>query len=124
MQMSKVAKVVLEVSMKHEPTRMIRAIQDVADTLVPLPSAILEKLEGIGMSFNGIPGRIVVYESESEGFMEAVHNMTGYTPEMAEITMRHIELFRLSDRELELIVTCAEHKLHINKLLLPKTLSD
>ena len=119
--MSGAAKLVLEVSMKQEPTRMINALKDVAYDLVPLPIAILEKLEDIGMCFNGIAGRIVVYDSDdNKDLLEAVHNMTGYTPDMAELTLKHIELFRLSDRQLKLIVICAEHRLYINKLLLPR----
>jgi hypothetical protein len=113
-----VAKIVLEVSMKREPTRMIKRLYDVAHIPIHLPSVVIEKLEDIGISHNGIPGRIVIFEDKSS-FIEAVQNMMCFTPEMAKLTMKQIDFFKLSPQEIELIIICANYELYINKLLLP-----
>jgi hypothetical protein len=117
--MIKVPKLILEVSMTMQPTKIIRVLDDLASTRVILPRVIIEQLDNNGMSYLGIPGRIAIDETRDEGLINVVNNLTCYTPQMARISLQHIELFMLSDRERELIVMCAEHSLYINKLVFP-----
>ena len=111
-------KLLLQVSMTRHETCTV--CSDDITIPVYLPRAISDELDRCGMSFQGTIGCIAIYDQQSNGLLQAVNNMTCFTPQMAKIAAHHLALFDLNEQEVTLILLCAEHDLFINKVLFKK----